>query len=231
MRIHLVVLGGSRAFGTAFEDCDYDYYGIFTRPLERILSLRGMGRESYQSKLGEDDYTFHELGKFMRLALKGNPTTLDFLYSPYVVFQDDVGEQLRYMRKGFLSKRVLDSYLGYAYNQLDRFDRGVRLHSKGGQATAKFLSHAIRLLYGGIHLATTGEYVVALPVGVVEKIRSLRSGDMKPDIAIGWMQSLADDLKEKRSKTTLLPAEPDELPLERFLYLVRMRNGYPQGLP
>jgi len=38
-RIHLVVLGGSRAFGTAFPDCDWDYYGIFGRPLKRVLAV------------------------------------------------------------------------------------------------------------------------------------------------------------------------------------------------
>ena len=218
--MHLVVLGGSRAFGTAFPDCDYDYYGVFTRPLSDILSIRaGTGRDSYQHQTEEQDFTFHELGKFLKLALKGNPTILDTLYSPYVTYADGIGRWLHEHRYRLLSKRVLRSYVGYAGNQLDRYDRGVRLHSATGKATAKYLSHAIRLLWGGLHLAQYGDFTVRLPKAVIEQIQLIRL--QQPTSVIGQMQDMLDKLKQAIPTAAIRDA-PDEKYFDDFLYRVRM---------
>ena len=56
VRINLVILGGSRAFGTAFPDCDWDYYGVFSYPLPQVVSLYP-GRESYCWQAGDMDFS------------------------------------------------------------------------------------------------------------------------------------------------------------------------------
>jgi len=56
VRINLVILGGSRAFGTAFPDCDWDYYGVFSYPLPQVVSLYP-GRESYSWQAGDMDFS------------------------------------------------------------------------------------------------------------------------------------------------------------------------------
>lgn len=223
-KVHLVTLGGSRAFGTAFPDCDYDYYGVFTRSLRDILSiLPGTSRDSYQWQHGDCDYNFHELAKYLRLALKGNPTVLDTVYSPHVIYQDGIGQWLRDHRHGLLSKRVLRSYVGYAGNQLDRYDRGVRLHSKTGKATAKYLSHAIRLLWDGLHLAKYGEFVVELPSDVIEQIQLIRT--RQPESVVAQLQEMLANLKEA-IPTAQVRDEPGEPFYNEFLYCVRTGGDY-----
>jgi len=218
--INLVVLGGSRAFGTAFPDCDYDYYGVFTHSPKEFGGLYPP-KESYQTCQGEMDYTFHELRKFCRLAVAGNPTILDTLFSPYVIYQDLVGRGLRGMCSSFLSKRILLAYLGYATNQLERYQRGVRLHSRQGTPNPKFVSHAARLLYGGLHLAKTGEFLVMLPDEGKELVLRLREGS--PDRAIEQLILMRNCLAWVKDHSGL-PDDADVETVETFLHWARYRN-------
>jgi predicted nucleotidyltransferase len=218
--INLVILGGSRAFGTAFPDCDWDYYGVFSYPLRQVVGLQPL-RQSYQWQIGDNDFAFHELGKFVKLALKGNPTFLDVLYAPGVIYQDDTGAALRHIRYAFLSKEVLSCYVGYATDQLQRYERGSRLHSKTGGLNPKFISHALRLLYGGIHLAKTGEFITQLPLSVRNGIVALREGD--PTRAIEAVATLRDSLVEE-AKRTVLSEQPDTYLVEEFLWWARKRT-------
>jgi len=222
VNVNLVVLGGSRAFGTAFPDCDYDYYGVFTSPLRRIVASalsRVPLKEAYCWQAKEMDYSFHELGKFLRLALAGNPTFLDVLYAPDVIHQDDIGKTLRRIRPAFISKRILDSYIGYATDQLQRYKAGTRLHSKSGSLNPKFISHALRLLYGGLYLARTGEFAVRLPDDSLAVILELREGD--PVKAIETVALLRDELVLCQDKCSL-PDLPDVIGVEEFLWEARL---------
>jgi predicted nucleotidyltransferase len=230
-RIHLVVLGGSRAFGTAFPDCDYDYYGVFGRSLRTVLSANPPSKDSYQWVIGDDDYTFHEMGKFLRLALKGNSTVLETLFSPIVVYEDRAGHLLRSIRHQFLSRRVLYAYLGYAKDQARRYHEGKSLHSRHGDLDAKFLTHALRLLYGGIKLMTTGQFVVQLDAPTVNDILALRDMSYK-DGAVKLIEEQTAILErmvtegltkaEKRECPKVLPEEPNIEAANSFLYAYRL---------
>ena len=218
-QVNLVVLGGSRAFGTAFEDCDYDYYGLFTFSAREFTSLYP-SRESYQFFPSENvDCSFHELGKFCRLALNGNPTIIDTLFAPLVIYQDAVGKRLREIRDAFLSTRVLSAYVGYATNQLERYRRGSRLHSKGGSLNPKFMSHAVRLLYGGLHLARTGEFLVQLPDEGRELVLSTR--DMPPEEAISQVEVMLNCLLWAKDHSDL-PKSPTTEAVQQMVFQARL---------
>lgn len=232
-RIHLVVLGGSRAFGTAFPDCDWDYYGIFGRPLKDILSIGGPSKDSFQWGYNDKDFIFHEIGKFLQLALKGNSTVLETLFSPELTWEDRVGHALRSIRHQFLSKRVLYAYLGYAKNQTRRYHEGKGLHSRRGELDAKFLTHALRLLHGGINLMLTGRFSVRLPEGKVKEIVALRDKVSKQE-AIRLIEEQTTILErmvtegltraERRECGYVLPAAPNLDAANSFLYAYRLGN-------
>lgn len=230
-RIHLVVLGGSRAFGTAFPDCDTDYFGVFSRPLRSVLAVNPPSRDGYQWGYDCNDFIFHEIGKFLRLALKGNSTILETLFSPILVYEDVVGRALRSIRYQFLSKRIIYAYLGYAKDQMRRYKEGKSLHSRRGELDAKFLTHALRLLYGGIQLMLTGRFQVVLPARKAREIMVLRESLTKEE-AVLIIEAETEILErmvkegltkaEKRECGYILPDEPNEQAANDFLYACRL---------
>lgn len=229
-RIHLVVLGGSRAFGTAFPDCDWDYYGIFGRPLKRVLAVDAPSKDSYQWAFDDKDFIFHEIGKFLRLALKGNSTVLETLFSPELIWEDAVGHALRSIRHQFLSRRILYAYLGYAKDQLRRYREGKGLHSRRGELDAKFLTHALRLLDGGIHLMLTGRFQVRLPELKAQEIIALRNSSKEEAVRLIEEQTqilermVTEGLTraERRECGYVLPEEPNVEAANSFLYVCRL---------
>ena len=74
----LLVQSGSKAYGISVEGSDDDYVGVFVPSLEKFLSIRGFGPETHAAN--DPDFTLHEIGKFCRLALKGNPAILETLW-------------------------------------------------------------------------------------------------------------------------------------------------------
>ena len=69
------------------------------------------------------DHVRYEIRKFFRLAVAGNPSVLELLWT---VPEDHrtvtaAGELLLDRRSEFLSKRVKDTFVGYALSQLREF--------------------------------------------------------------------------------------------------------------
>lgn len=103
-RIILRVLCGSRAHGTQRPDSDWDYRGVFVHPTSEVIlhhnRLRAGGTlEESNWNLNDDgreDDTTWELGKFLYLATKSNPSILEVFLAPRVtpdggIFQRELG--------------------------------------------------------------------------------------------------------------------------------------------
>ncbi len=147
---------GSRAFGLNNESSDYDYQGIFVAPTKAFLGLEPKIQETYSYK--DPDTTYHEVGKFCRLALKCNPTILDLLWIEDYNVRTELGTELINLRKNFLSaKYVRDAYFGYAISQFNKLGKDPRPEKR-----AKNARHFARLLNQGWQLYTTGNYTVRL---------------------------------------------------------------------
>jgi predicted nucleotidyltransferase len=124
----LKTVWGSRAFGTAGPDSDLDVRGVCIPPPRYLLGLSSF--EQYEDRAGE--VVIYGLAKFARLALANNPNMLDILWADEedVLYVDDYGEALRAARGLFLSRRVAQTYAGYADDQLKRMETHYRwLHS------------------------------------------------------------------------------------------------------
>lgn len=115
---------GSRAYGLARPESDWDFKGVFVGPAAWYHGFVG-GPE--QEELGPDHVRF-ELRKFFRLAAKANPTLLETLFTEA---EDQrvvtpAGARLLAARDAFVTARVQGSFGGYALSQLKR----IRTHRR-----------------------------------------------------------------------------------------------------
>lgn len=149
-RIILQGVVGSTAYGLAREGSDLDQLGVFVARTRDILSLNPPAESVVQTK---PDITLHEVGKYIRLALKCNPTILELLWLEDYFVQDYLGNLLREKRHIFLSdKCVRAAYGGYALQQ------ALKLKARGqDKRTPKHARHCFRLLRQGRQLLEAGQ--------------------------------------------------------------------------
>ena len=86
-------------------------------------------RSNWSSPDGQRDEVYWELEKFLRLALKANPSVLETLWTPMVLLADGTAQELRAIRQAFLSKHVYKTYSGYVLSQFRRM--GQRPQGQG----------------------------------------------------------------------------------------------------
>lgn len=141
---------GSQAHGLVTADSDTDYIGIFVAPTSEIAGFNwSTRRESIVTK--NPDRTMHEVGKYLRLALKGNPTIIELLFLDDYTIMSSLGYHLVENRSKFLAPQSLFySYIGYARSQLSKF--------RNSYGRSKYLKHALRLTEQCRDLLETGEF-------------------------------------------------------------------------
>lgn len=124
MKLIVETVAGSRLYGTAREDSDYDYRGVCFAPLDAIIGP--VNFKQYEDPT--QDRVIYELHKFINLALVCNPNILDILFCPSDkwITSSYAWETIYANRKLFLSSRVVHTYTGYAKSQLYRMERHKR---------------------------------------------------------------------------------------------------------
>lgn len=148
---------GSRAYGLDHEHSDTDLRGIYLPPARLEWSLVGVPE---QIERRESEECYWELAKFLTLALKGNPTVLECLFTPIVIDTCALAERLRGMRRAFLSRYISKTYSGYVLSQHKRMHQR---QASGGEILWKHAMHLLRLLDCGAQALLTGE--IDLSVG------------------------------------------------------------------
>lgn len=115
---------GSTAYGLAREGSDLDLKGVVVGPRAWYFGYRG-GPE--QLTLDPDHVRF-EMRKLLRLLANANPTVLELLFVPEAMHRalSAEGQRLLDARERFLSRRVGESFGGYALGQLRR----IQTHRK-----------------------------------------------------------------------------------------------------
>src|SRR5215210_72196 len=73
---------GSMAYGLAHEGSDTDRLGIFVAPTYEVAGLDWHPSKETRAGDAGGDHTEHEVGKYLRLALKANPTVTELLWLP-----------------------------------------------------------------------------------------------------------------------------------------------------
>jgi predicted nucleotidyltransferase len=206
---------GSKAFGLASEASDDDLRGIFLPPARLHWSLRRMP-EQLEYADGAQDEVYWELEKFLRLALKANPSVLETLWTPLVLDADETARELREMRGAFLSKHVYKTYSGYVLSQ---FRRMANAQKTKGTYKPKHAMHLVRLLYSGIAALETGE--IRIDVGEHrEELLRIRSGELSFEEVKRRALELDQRFQEAFERTSL-PEQPDYRRVDEFLVQAR----------
>jgi hypothetical protein len=167
-KILVKAIVGSHAYGFNKPDSDQDYLGVFIVPTKTFMGLYGYPETIVRNS---PDRTYHEVGKFMRLAMKGNPTVLELLYFDDYLITSPEFEQLIFFRAHFLSKQVRGAYLGYAIAQINKLKERVTDFESGlKKRTTKHARHCFRLLWQYRELCQVGCLTPRLSIPECEEL-------------------------------------------------------------
>ena len=230
-------VGGSRAYGCASPNSDYDIHGVHLLPARVVLGLTPQCVTA-ESKAhlpeylgGEADIATHDLKKFVELLLKSNGNVLEDLYSPIIVHTSPAHEVLRDLGRGCITKRLAAHYKGMAANQ----QRGIT------SRPLKSLLHTYRCLLMGIHAMRTGELLFELQhlaylyhqPQVFELVERKRVGDENLEIqerdshqphVLGLVQVLEQETVA--SSLPDAPAPETQAALEQLVIRMRLETAF-----
>ncbi|WP_432722219.1 nucleotidyltransferase domain-containing protein [Jeongeupia wiesaeckerbachi] len=106
VRVLFACESGSRGWGFASPDSDYDVRFLYVHKLDWYLRVEPQ-RDVIEVPISDElDVCGWELRKALQLMRRSNPTLFEWLDSP-VIYREDagVGEQLRTLKSAFLSER------------------------------------------------------------------------------------------------------------------------------
>ncbi len=190
---------GSGVHGIAIAGTDdHDEMGIYIEPPEYLLGVE-QHRQDYiwrtqpegvRSGHGDTDLVLYSLRKYLRLAIKGNPTVLLPLFAPEesVVVSSALGRELRALRTSFLSRQAVERFLGYMHSQHERMlgqskrdvpNRPELVERYGWDV--KYGSHALRLAHQGYEIASTGHLTLPMPSPDRERVLAVKRGEVPRD--------------------------------------------------
>lgn len=120
---HLILLkvrSGSHAYGLATPSSDEDFRGVFYLPRDQFFGLDYVAQVSDAT----NDEVYYELGRFLELLTKANPTALEVLATPAnaILQRHPIMDRLRVA--DFLSQQCRHTFAGYATTQI-RKARGL----------------------------------------------------------------------------------------------------------
>lgn len=115
---------GSRAWGLADESSDTDVRGLFVLPFPWTARIA----EAPATLISADgSSTYWEVARVVSNALRADPNTLELLFVESVRASDPMGEWILASREAFVSSRIYASFGQYAFSQLKRLERSLRL--------------------------------------------------------------------------------------------------------
>lgn len=231
----LKVLVGSRAHGLADENSDYDYRGVYVVSTETILSLGYKYKGNHWVEGENEDQTAYEIGHFLQLITRCNPTALETLLAPVI----ESPEEWDSSETTFIGSKVTktDNYLNlgqelkdlfpYVWNPNDAFNafRGYssnqrkKMLDKKDKRGPKFACAYLRTLWNLEELLRTGTF--SLEVTNPNKLAyllAIRNGNFKPGEVIDLCESIIVECEILRDKSTQVP---DLTKVHEYLMKVR----------
>ena len=129
---------GSQAYGTNVASSDEDRGLIYIAPENKLL---GLGFDYQEEILDEKgDTCCWEIGKFMKLLLKSNPTVLEALFIPddKVIYEHPLITEVKKYRDKFLTKQCFKPFGGYMISQIEKArGQNKKIHWDINQMTRK----------------------------------------------------------------------------------------------
>lgn len=129
---------GSQVYGTSTPQSDVDHGGIFIAPMNQLF---GLGLD-YADEVSDEkhDTCWWELGKFMSLVLKSNPTVLEALFIPEdkIIYEHPLMTEIKKHRDMFVTKQAFNPLGGYAVSQIEKArGQNKKIHWDINQMTRK----------------------------------------------------------------------------------------------
>lgn len=225
--IILSFIGGSELHGAKLQGTDdTDFYGIFIEPPEKALGtdsyehfVHTTGGERGGNRPGDIDVTLYSLRNWARLACKGNPSVLHFLFAKPESYNYLWG-RLALKPEVFLAKAHIGAFLGYANAQMRRlFNQRSKdvnrpfLEEQYGYDT-KYAMHITRLLHEARELMQTG--TITLPRPEKDLLIDIRKGKYK----LYELEKLNDGLEREAlaaKEKSLLPDSVDRKAISKLI--------------
>jgi hypothetical protein len=206
-------------------ESDQDRLGVFIAPTKAVLGLSGTVLTDESRVTHEPDVTLHELGKYIKLGLKCNPTIMELLYLPTYEVTSEIGEELISLRSSMLCEpSVRGAYGKYALSQARDL---LRRHNEGTEGftsvprnrIAKHARHCFRLLLLGRQLLSTGTMTLDVSEHRSELFGIGELAVSDPDTFSARFESAMAEFDAARS---VLPPTPAKSKLDAFLVRARL---------
>jgi predicted nucleotidyltransferase len=213
-KIVLEAITGSKAYGLDHAASDTDKMGIFVAPTVHVAGLGWAAKHESWSNAGPDgdDYTLHEIGKYLKLVLKSNPTLVELLFLEEYETLTDEGKAMVDLRDKILyTEGIRSAYYGYAKAQAERVMREYPLHKP------KMARHCVRIAIQGYELLSTG--YTHVKVLDPEHLFSLDKLDKQDLFSVMDLHVQSIDYAK-----SVLRDEPDRKAVAAFLEDVRRNN-------
>lgn len=227
---------GSTVWGLNISDSgDKDEMGIVVEGLEKMVGFQEYEQTIYRtatertgehdapSQSGDLDLTIYSLRKWLRLALKGNPTILTLLFVPMTkwVSGDSRGLKLQELAHQIVSKKAGGAFLGYLQAQRMRLtgEKGGRhgvFDLSKGEYDGKYAMHMLRLGYQGVELLRTGKMVVPLSDPTRGYLLDVRNGKDSLQGVLTKCGELERELKDLLDSSPL-PEAPNMKMVEEWM--------------
>jgi predicted nucleotidyltransferase len=220
---------GSGVHGIAIPGTDdHDEMGVTIEPPEQVFGLARTWEhyvfrtqpEGARSGPGDTDLVIYSLRKYLRLAVKGNPTALLPLYAQGddVLVLTPLGEELRALTPRLLSQHAVRRFLGFMDSQRRRLvEQGTGRTVSRPELVArhgydvKYASHALRLAYQGREVVRDGRLTLPMPPAERERVLAVKRGDVR-DLGQVLAEIAAVQAEVEAALAagdTPLPEEPD----------------------
>lgn len=131
VRVLLAVESGSRAWGFASPDSDYDVRFIYVRPEKEYLRLEAV-RDVIELPINDElDINGWDLQKTLRLLYRSNPTLFEWFSSPIVYVETEFVDRFRkIMTDYFSTKKSLYHYISMAESNYREYLKGEMVKAK-----------------------------------------------------------------------------------------------------
>lgn len=227
-RVILHGIMGSRSVGTHTEDSDYDEMAVVLASDDVYLGLDYYGNQGTREiRRPEENLEVvqYEFTKFLRLCKNFNPNVIPLLYlnrSSYVATPE--GMELIENRDMFNSWTAVESFCGFAYNQLKKMkqptgkqgEKRKKLIEKYGYDT-KYAYHAIRLSEMLNEFIQSDGQVLNVWRGDIDKdfLIEIREGKYPYEWVVGRVEAMTERAR-KAIKQSKIPEKVDKERISNF---------------
>ena len=188
IKILFAVENGSRSWGMASKDSDYDVRFVFSRPVGNYISLskeKEVITAAFDENLNECpvqgsliDISGFDIFKYLKLLYSSNPTTLEWLNSQIVYLGDNNVPLREYMNENFSQTRLFKHYFSLFKNNYEFIENGKMitykkyLYSMRGILNAEYVYNFDKLPPLDLR-KTTDEVQKLIPEEVYSKLQEV----------------------------------------------------------